>query len=75
MNNKYNCKDCDKDCFIENKDYYMITKELWKQYGVGKGLLCLNCIEKRLGRKLIKEDIFDCCLTRENEYTNQLLTN
>lgn len=46
--------------------YYMLKDNLWKQitskpfkgYLQEKGMLCLNCVEKRLGRKL-QEDDFD----------------
>lgn len=37
---------------------------LWKQYGNGKGILCMKCFEKRLGRKLLPDDFTD---TLDNE--------
>lgn len=68
------CKDCGKDIFENPVDYFMVTDELWEQYGVGKGLLCLDCFEKRLGRPLVKEDIKICELNIEwNPYTRKLL--
>ena len=28
---KWLCKDCGKDCFVDEKDYYIVTFELWKK--------------------------------------------
>ena len=73
---KSTCLDCEKDTFLDWKDYYMVNHNIWKAYGVGDGLLCMDCIEKRLGRKLTKEDILDCILTRVmNPYTKEILEN
>jgi hypothetical protein len=30
-----NCNDCGKSTFIELGDYYMVTPEIWNQYGLG----------------------------------------
>lgn len=53
------------DCKIEtmrNNNYYMIHNELWNKFATadGKGFLCVECLEKRMGRKLTKEDLTDC---------------
>ena len=32
---KWLCKDCGKDCFIDDKDYYMVNHEIWESHGVG----------------------------------------
>jgi len=69
------CIDCDKDIYQNPKDYYMIRNDLWKKYGVGKGMLCIECIEKRLGRKICKEDLTDCLVnTIFNPYTIMILS-
>ena len=71
---RWKCKDCGKDCQKDNRDYYMIQHELWDKYGVGDGMLCMNCIETRLGRKLTAEDILPCFLTGIlNDYTKNIL--
>ena len=68
------CKDCDKDTLIDDKDYYMITPELWEKHGVGKDMLCMDCMEKRLGHKLTKEEIVLCPInTNFNYYTEKIL--
>lgn len=70
------CKDCYKDCFDDLKDYYTIKHHLWNTYGVGKGMLCMDCMEKRLGHKLYASDILICPLTTEyNPYTISILKN
>lgn len=50
---KFTCEDCGE------KDYnmYMVNDDLWKEYGNEKMTLCKSCFEKRMGRKLTKDDI------------------
>ena len=69
------CMDCGKDCFIHPIDYYMLRHELWKTINPQvKGMLCMDCVEGRLGRKLIKSDILICPLTVDiNPYTAKIL--
>jgi len=68
------CKDCQKDCFLDGKDYFMVQHDIWKKYGVGLGLLCMSCMEERIGRKLIKDDILVCHVTTHwNPYTSKIL--
>ena len=67
------CNDCGKDTFVDDKDYFMVKHAVWAQHGVGTGMLCMDCMEKRLGRKLVKADILPCPLTRFNPYTKVLL--
>ena len=62
----WNCKDCGKNTFKNNKDYYVVTDKLWLKFGISKGMLCFGCFEKRLGRPLIKEDFKDCGVNQEN---------
>lgn len=68
------CKGCGKDCSIDNKDYYMVTNEIWDKYGVGEGMLCMDCMEERIEHKLTKDDILPCPLTQIfNSYTKEIL--
>jgi len=69
------CVDCRKNCFHDDKDYYMIKNELWEKIGVGEKMLCMDCLESRIGRKLIEQDILVCPLTKENYYTSKILKN
>ena len=69
------CKCCGKDCYADNKDYYMLKDEVWEKiFPRKKGMLCMSCAEGCLGRKLQKEDILVCRLTAEdNLYTRSIL--
>lgn len=51
----YNCIDCGTESRME---YYMVHDALWfEAVGWGDaGHVCIGCFEKRLGRKLVKED-------------------
>ncbi len=72
--NHWFCKDCGKDTYIDEKDYYMVTEKIWKKFGLnGRGMLCMNCMELRLGRKLIKTDLRKCDLNNWNYYTQKIL--
>jgi hypothetical protein len=40
----------------------MVKDHIWEEFGVGKGMLCVECFEKRLGRKLEPYDLSYCHL-------------
>ena len=83
------CKDCGRNTLIDPKDYYVVIPEIWNKFGLGgckwtedlkgyecnvKGMLCMGCLENRMGRKLRKEDIFVCGVTTSmNPYTSRIL--
>jgi len=67
------CPDCSKNTIIEDRDYYMVTAELWQQYGNRKGKMCIDCFEKRLGRKLNKNDFVDCTVNSSNKYVQKII--
>lgn len=73
--NKWNCQDCGKDTFKEDKDYYIVREEVWKQKGLNDSeLLCMDCMESRIRRPLQVEDLTLCNLnTMMNPYTRQIL--
>ncbi len=41
--------------------------------GESSGMLCVKCLETRMGRKLIKKDLYICELNWLNPYTKALL--
>lgn len=47
------CNDCPYDCMNE---YYTVHDKIWEQYGVEDGMLCVRCLEKRMGRSLTPAD-------------------
>jgi hypothetical protein len=34
----------------------MVRDELWEEHGAGDGMLCIGCLEKRVGRRLVGTD-------------------
>lgn len=54
------CPDCGKPW----PDMFIVKDHLWREFGVGKGLICLNCFERRLGRKIVPTDLQPCGCTR-----------
>ena len=63
------CMDCNKDVWISDTDMYMLKDILWEQINPKiKGNLCMKCCEKRLGRKLIKEDLILAPINLFNPY-------
>ena len=69
------CKDCRKDTWVDLKDYYMVTDEIWNKYGIKekRGMLCVKCLEKRLGHKLGIKEITFCPLNLDNPYTYEII--
>lgn len=62
---KFLCKDCKIDTG-KIGEHYMLKDSVWYSvYPSQEGMLCINCIEKRLGRKLNKNDF-------NNSYVNNL---
>lgn len=41
----------------------MVRHEIWQWHGSGKRMLCIGCLEKRLGRELTSQDFLPCILT------------
>jgi hypothetical protein len=51
------CTDCGGSTY-RMREYYMVTKEVWKEATQNKKahMLCIGCLEKRLGRELSNKD-------------------
>jgi hypothetical protein len=43
---------------------YMVHDAIWEEAGGSKGMLCVGCLEARLGRQLMAHDFMDCPLNR-----------
>lgn len=52
------CEDCGIDAHKIN-EWYMITYPVWDQVADRLEVLCIGCLENRLGRKLKPEDFAD----------------
>jgi hypothetical protein len=55
----FECADCEVNTFQEPvgiSEYYMVLDPIWEEHGVGKGMLCIGCLENRMGRELTPAD-------------------
>jgi hypothetical protein len=50
------CVGCGANVLDLGEFFYKVTDELWEQSGGGKGVLCIKCLETRIGRTLVPED-------------------
>lgn len=59
------CLDCHVCTFCIN-EYYMVYRRIWKKINPKiNGMLCIGCVEKRLGRKLNTKDFTKCSLNKD----------
>ena len=72
MNIEFLCVDCQFDTF--QNEYYMVKDEIWP-IGIDDGMLCIECIEKRIGKTLIKGDFTDCLVNLELRPRSKRLQN
>lgn len=49
-------------------EYYMVHDDIWKQHGCHRGMLCIGCLESRLGRFLVASDFTDCPVNRDDDW-------
>lgn len=68
----WTCKGCGKNCFLSEYDYYMIQDRLWNACGVGNEMLCIECLQTRIGRKLTYKDFTNCPLNEKNTFVQKL---
>ena len=55
---------CD-DCDVENFPMTILKEELWLSIAMKRDRLCFNCMEKRMGRKIVWDDLKPCGVTEE----------
>lgn len=61
---KWLCMDCKQDTGRMG-EHYMLVDATWQlAHNSNKGMLCVGCIEKRLGRKLRHQDFNDSHVNR-----------
>ena len=48
------CVDCGYNTIGD--EYYMVHDEVWQAAGMDEGMLCVGCLETRLGRMLGADD-------------------
>ena len=60
----FECAACGVNTLHIN-EYYMVTDEVWEAAWPGKrGMLCIGCLENRLGRELTAKDFTDAPINR-----------
>lgn len=55
----FTCDDCGADLLAPNgHEWFMLFDEVWNMTGLGRGggVLCVGCIEERIGRHLTECD-------------------
>jgi hypothetical protein len=60
---KWLCHDCQAHTGVMG-DYYMIKDELWERHGCREGMLCIACLEARMGRELNPEDFTEALVNK-----------
>lgn len=64
-NKKFICIDC-KVNTSKIGEHYFIKDSIWLSVAPKKGMLCIGCLEKRLKRKLTKNDFTPCYINNPN---------
>lgn len=70
----WQCKDCKIDTYQGDKNYYMVRKDIWEAHGADKGMLCIDCLEQRLGRPLKGVDFTNAPINYMNSYVVAKMT-
>lgn len=66
------CKDCGVNT-LHIDEYYMLADEVWDSiYKKRRGMLCIGCVESRLGRKLVPADFADVPLNYFPTFSKRL---
>jgi hypothetical protein len=60
----FDCRDCGVDTSQTDgiSEYYMVNDDLWESAISTSGMLCIGCLERRIGRRLTAADFTDCPL-------------
>jgi hypothetical protein len=51
----FDCRDCGVNTRVL-EEYYFVRPEIWRQAKGDKRMLCIGCLERRLGRRLGQRD-------------------
>ena len=75
-NSKGECFDCGRNTWHSPQEYYAVTNAVWLMACAvepklpARVMLCIGCLEQRLGRELTYADFKDCGLTRNPRPTS-----
>jgi hypothetical protein len=77
MDDAFICLDCSANTGRDGLDeYYVVHDEIWRQVAPSwGGMLCIGCLENRLGRKLHQCDFDPCpaCFPGQPDGSDRLL--
>lgn len=62
--NHHKCVDCGVDTARIGEHYFVNDSVWYSAYASERGMLCIGCLEKRLGRLLVASDFKDCHVNR-----------
>jgi hypothetical protein len=68
---RVDCVDCGVDT-INAREYYIVRDEVWPLDPCG-GMLCVGCLEERIGRRLTPADFTDCPLNTNDRRSSKRL--
>ena len=69
----FSCRLCEQPVWNE---YFMVHRKIWDQYGAKNGMLCVGCLESRMGRELVPADFRNCEVnTDTNRSRSERLNN
>lgn len=71
----WNCLDCTKSCNQDGlNEYYMVQAAVWHAANPkGRGMLCIGCLESRLGRRLTPADFTSAPINSIKEWHSERL--
>lgn len=58
----WDCADCGESTIPE---YYMLHNRIWLSVAGKREMLCIGCVERRLGRRLVKGDFTGCLANKQ----------
>jgi len=64
----FTCLDC-AACTLCLGEYYMVTDQVWSSVA-DHGMLCIGCLEQRLGRMLHAKDFTDAPINQISDMTD-----
>jgi hypothetical protein len=58
---RFRCVDCRINT-AKIGEYYVVEDKIWAAANIDGGMLCIGCLELRLGQQLTRQDFKDCPL-------------
>ena len=59
-------------CFTWKNTFYMVKKPIWEKHSMGHSILCLECFQEMIGRKLTIDDFPDLPINDSLHYGYKL---